>query len=155
MRIRLLAIGSKLATWVNEGVDEYLKRFPSSCTLELIEIPAEKRLAHSTPERLMEREGEKLLKVIKPGNRVIALAINGEPWNTEKLAKNLAEWKNEGRNIDMLIGGPDGLSEACYKKADTRWSLSPLTLPHPLVRIVVAEQLYRGVSILQNHPYHR
>lgn len=164
MRIRLLAVGNKLPSWVEEGFNEYLKRFPDSCYVELVEIPAEKRSKQTNPrlkqagssiQQLIDREGEKLLAAIKPGNRVVALEITGQLWSTEQLATHIDKWKNEGRNIDMLIGGPDGLSAACIKKADTKWSLSPLTLPHPLVRIVVAEQLYRAVSILQNHPYHR
>lgn len=155
MRIRLLAIGNKLSSWVEEGFKEYVKRFPASCYLELVEIPAEKRSKQSDIQRLIDKEGEKLLAAIKPGNRVIALEVNGQLWSTEKLADNLKNWQGEGRNIDLLVGGADGLSKACLKKADIHWSLSPLTLPHPLVRILVAEQLYRAVSILQNHPYHR
>jgi len=155
MRIRLLAIGNKLSSWIEEGFQEYVKRFPASCYLELIEIPAEKRSKQSDIERLIEREGEKLLTAVKSGNRIIALEVTGQLWTTEKLAENLKNWQSEGRNIDMLVGGADGLSKACLKKADIQWSLSPLTLPHALVRILVAEQLYRAVSILQNHPYHR
>lgn len=155
MRIRLLAIGNKLPRWVEEGFQEYVKRFPASCYLELIEIPAEKRSKQSVIQQLVEREGEKLIAALKPGNRVIALEVKGQLWSTEKLAEHLQHWQGEGRNIDMLVGGPDGLSPACLQKAEIKWSLSPLTLPHPLVRILVAEQLYRAVSILQNHPYHR
>jgi 23S rRNA (pseudouridine1915-N3)-methyltransferase len=165
MRIRLLAVGNKLPSWVEEGFNEYLKRFTTSCYLELIEIPAEKRgkQAHprlkqtgvSSTQQLIDREGEKLLAAIKPSNRIIALDVNGQLWSTEELASQVKKWQNDGRNIDILIGGPDGLSSACLKKAETKWSLSPLTFPHPLVRIVVAEQLYRAISILNNHPYHR
>lgn len=160
MRIRLLAVGNKLPSWVEEGFNEYLKRFPASCYLELIEIPPEKRNPRLAPagaltQKLIAREGEKLLAAIKPTHRVIALDVKGQLWSTEKLATQVEKWQNEGQHIDMLIGGPDGLSAACLKKAEIKWSLSPLTLPHPLVRIVVAEQLYRAVSILQNHPYHR
>ncbi len=158
MRIRLLAIGNKLPSWIEEGFNEYRKRFPASCSLELIEIPAEKRtprLKEAGLQQLIDREGEKLLTAIKPGNRVITLEVQGQLWTTEKLANHIKTWQSEGRNIDMLIGGPDGLSKACSNKAEIKWSLSPLTLPHPLVRIIVAEQLYRAVSILQNHPYHR
>lgn len=155
MRIRLLAIGNKLPDWVQEGVQEYLKRFPAFCSIELIEIAAEKRSKQSVIQRLVEREGEKLIACLKPGNLVIALEVKGSLWSTEKLSEQLQTWQDRGQNIDMLIGGPDGLSSACIKKADIKWSLSPLTLPHPLVRIIVAEQLYRAFSILQNHPYHR
>lgn len=155
MRIRLLAIGNKLPSWINEGMQEYVKRFPASCYLEVVEIPAEKRTKQTHPSVLIEREGEKLLAAVKPNTRVVALAIKGQMISTEKLAANLKDWQLEGRHVDMLIGGPDGLSNACLQKAEMHWSLSPLTLPHPLVRVIVAEQLYRAVSILQNHPYHR
>ncbi|MHB1948266.1 MAG: 23S rRNA (pseudouridine(1915)-N(3))-methyltransferase RlmH [Gammaproteobacteria bacterium] len=155
MHIRILAIGNKMPSWVNTGYQEYAKRFPPSCTLELVEIPAEKRTKQSDIARLTEREGEKILNLIKPGNRVIALDVLGKAWSTEQLAKNLEAWHHEGRNIDLLIGGPDGLASACLQRAELKWSLSPLTLPHPLVRIVLAEQLYRALTILQGHPYHR
>jgi 23S rRNA (pseudouridine1915-N3)-methyltransferase len=159
MQIRLLAVGNKLPSWVDEGFNEYCKRFSTSCSLELIEIPAEKRGPHTKHmgalQQLIDREGEKLLAAIKPGHRIITLEVTGQLWSTEKLASHIEKWQGEGRHIDMLIGGPDGLSEACSRKADTKWSLSPLTLPHPLVRIIVAEQLYRAVSILKKHPYHR
>ncbi len=155
MLIRLLALGNKLPTWVNAGYQEYAKRFPPSCQLELVEIPAEKRSKQSHIPDLIEREGQKLLQQIKPGNLVIALDVKGASWSTEKLAENVKSWHMNGRNIDLLVGGPDGLSAASLQRADIKWSLSPLTLPHPLVRIVLAEQLYRALTILQNHPYHR
>ncbi len=155
MLIRILAIGNKMPSWVTEGYLEYAKRFTSSCFLELVEIPAEKRLKQSNIPKLIELEGNKLLSAIKPGNRVIALDVKGHSWSTPELATQMKNWHMEGRNIDLLIGGPDGLSSACLQKADIKWSLSPLTLPHPLVRILLAEQLYRAMSILQNHPYHR
>lgn len=155
MLIRILAIGTKMPSWVTEGYNEYAKRFPPSCKLELIEIPAEKRAKQSDLKRLTQREGEKILSTIKPNNRVIALDVHGQPWNTLQLSEHLKVWHLEGRNIDLLIGGPDGLAPDCLKKAETKWSLSPLTLPHPLVRIVLAEQLYRALTIMQGHPYHR
>lgn len=155
MNIRIIAIGNKMPSWVTEGYQEYSKRFPASCTLELHEIPAEKRMKPGDIPRITQREGEKILAAIKPGNRVIALDVLGKSWSTEQLASHLKTWQQEGRDVDLLIGGPDGLAEACLKKAEMRWSLSPLTLPHPLVRILLAEQLYRAVTILQGHPYHR
>lgn len=155
MLIRMLAIGTKMPSWVDAGFNEYAKRIGSGTTLELCEIPAEKRLKNSDIQRLTDKEGEKLLAAIKPGNRVIALDVKGHAWSTEQLASQLKSWQADGRNIDLLIGGPDGLAKSCLAKADLKWSLSPLTLPHPLVRIVLAEQIYRALSILQNHPYHR
>lgn len=152
MLIRILAIGNKMPDWVEKGYQEYAKR----CTaLQLVEIPAEKRTKTSDIKRLIEREGEKLLAASKPSHRMIALDMKGHSWTTEQLASRLDQWQHEGQNIDLLIGGPDGLSNACLQKAYSKWSLSPLTLPHPLVRIVLAEQLYRAWTILQGHPYHR
>jgi 23S rRNA (pseudouridine1915-N3)-methyltransferase len=155
MLIRLLAIGNKMPAWIEQGFQEYAKRFPPACQLDLVEVPAAKRTKNSNSERLIVQEGEKLLAAIKPGNQVIALAVKGQLWNTEQLAQHLKNWQSSRCNIDMLIGGPDGLSQNCLQKAATHWSLSPLTLPHSLVRVLLAEQLYRAVSILQQHPYHR
>ncbi len=155
MIIRILAIGTKMPSWVNDGFNEYAKRFTGACSLVLCEIPAEKRPKNADVPRIIEREGEKLLAAIKPGHHVIVLDVKGQSWSSEQLATHIKHWQSDGRHIDMLIGGPDGLSHACLQKAETKWSLSPLTLPHPLVRIILAEQLYRAVSILQNHPYHR
>lgn len=151
MLLRILAIGNKMPSWVTTGYQEYAKRFP----LELIEIPAEKRLKQSDIAKLTQLEGQKMLSLIKPSNRVIALEVKGQSWSTEQLAEQLKTWQLEGRNIDLLIGGADGLAPECLQRAEIKWSLSALTLPHPLVRILLAEQLYRAHTILQNHPYHR
>jgi len=155
MHIRILAVGTKMPTWITAGYEEYAKRFPSSCSLSLIEIPAEKRLKQSDIEQLTQREGEKILRLLKPNHRVIALDVRGKPWSTEQLAENLATWQQQGRHLDFVIGGPDGLAGKCLEKAELKWSLSSLTLPHPLVRIILVEQLYRALMILQGHPYHR
>lgn len=155
MRIRLLTITHKSPSWIQEGYEEYAKRLPASCALDLIEIAAEKRTANTDIKRLLEREGEKMLNAIKPNHRVIALDVKGELWTTEQLAHQLTAWQHDGRNVDLLIGGPDGLSPLCLQKAEQKWSLSPLTFPHILVRVMIAEQIYRAWSILQQHPYHR
>jgi 23S rRNA (pseudouridine1915-N3)-methyltransferase len=155
MIIRILAIGNKMPSWVNEGFQDYVKRFTSGCSLELYEIPAEKRSKNVDIPRIVERESEKLLAAVKPTHHVIALDVKGLAWTTQQLAEELKTWQTDGRHVDLLIGGPDGLSKTCLQKVHGKWSLSSLTLPHPLVRIILAEQLYRAVSILQNHPYHR
>ncbi|SRR5579883_756220 len=155
MRIRLLTITHKSPAWIQEGYEEYAKRLPASCMLELIEIPAEKRTTNADLKRLTEREGEKMLAVIKPQHHVIALDVRGKLWSTEQLAKELANWQQEGRHLDLLVGGPEGLAPACLQKAETIWSLSPLTFPHILVKLIVAEQIYRAWSILQQKAYHR
>ena len=155
MRIRLLTITHKSPSWLSEGYTDYAKRLPPTCALELVEIPAEKRTTNTDIARLTDREGEKMLAAIKPGNRVVALDVKGKLFTTEQLAEQLAHWQQDGRNVDLLVGGPDGLAPACLQKADQSWSLSPLTFPHFLVRLIVAEQIYRAYSILTNHPYHR
>lgn len=155
MRIRILTITQKAPVWISAGFKEYAKRVHSSCTLELVEIPAEKRTANADLKRIVDREGDKMLAAIKSNHRVIALDVKGALWSTEQLAKHLSDWQLGGQNIDLLIGGPEGLAPQCLQKASQTWSLSPLTFPHMLVRIIVAEQLYRAWSILQQHPYHR
>jgi 23S rRNA (pseudouridine1915-N3)-methyltransferase len=155
MLIRLIAVGNKMPGWVTTGFQEYVKRLPSGYALKLMEITPEKRMKQGDIPRIMEKEGEKILSLLKPGNLVVALDVQGQSWSTPELAVSLKHWHDENRDVDLLVGGPDGLSSACLKEAHQKWSLSPLTLPHPLVRIMVAEQLYRAWSILHNHPYHR
>jgi 23S rRNA (pseudouridine1915-N3)-methyltransferase len=155
MRIRLLTITHKSPSWIQEGYAEYAKRLPPTCALELIEIPAEKRLPHADIKRLTEKEGEKMLAAIKTNHHIIALDVKGKAWTTEQLSQQLANWQQAGRHVDLLIGGPDGLAPECLKRANETWSLSPLTFPHILVKLILAEQLYRAWSILQQHPYHR
>ncbi len=141
--------------WVNTGTDEYAGRMPPQCQLLIREIAAEKRTKNSDLNRIRQSEGEKLLAAIPDGNLVITLDVKGKPWSTEQLAQQLDSWMMSGRDVSLLVGGPEGLSPACLQRAEQSWSLSPLTFPHPLVRIVVAEQLFRAWSILTNHPYHR
>jgi 23S rRNA (pseudouridine1915-N3)-methyltransferase len=155
MRLRLIAIGQKMPEWVVVGFNEYAKRLPADFSLDLIEIPLTKRAKNSDVVRAMKREGEAMLAAINPHDFVIALEVTGKSWSTEILAEKLTVWRGEGKNISLLVGGPEGLDESCIKRANASWSLSALTLPHPLVRIVLAEQLYRAWTILQNHPYHR
>jgi 23S rRNA (pseudouridine1915-N3)-methyltransferase len=155
MKIRLLTITHKLPAWIQTGYQEYAKRLPPAYALELIEIPAEKRTANANLKQLTEREGEKMLALIKSQHRIIALDVQGELWSTEQLADKLARWSQDGRPIDLLVGGPEGLAPACLQRAETKWSLSPLTFPHLLVKLIVAEQMYRAWTILQGHPYHR
>lgn len=155
MRLHLMAVGNRMPGWVETGYAEYAKRLPGDCALELHEIPAGKRGKGADLERLRREEGEKMLALLPKGARVIALEVGGRDWSTEQLAQRLEEWRREGRDVALLVGGPEGLADACRVRADEQWSLSRLTLPHPLVRIVLAEQLYRAWSITQGHPYHR
>lgn len=155
MKIRLLAVGQKMPGWVSEGYAEYAGRMPPECRLELLELPLAQRSKSQPVERAMQQERDRILSALTGQERLVALDVRGKSWSTEQLSDELAEWLAGGRDIALAIGGPDGLAPAVTERAEKRWSLSPLTLPHPLVRIVVAEQLYRAMSILRNHPYHR
>lgn len=155
MKIRLLAVGTKMPEWINIGFDDYAKRLTDDVRLEVVEIPAGKRGKNADIARLTEKEGEAQLAAIGSNDRVIALEVGGQALSTEELSKMLGHWLQEGRNISLLIGGPEGLSPAASARADQQWSLSRLTLPHPLVRVLLAEQLYRAWTLLKGHPYHR
>lgn len=155
MKLQLVAVGTKMPAWVTSGFEEYQRRFPRDLSLELVEIPAGKRGKNADIERILHREGEQMLEAIAKSARIVTLDIPGRPWTTPQVAKQLTRWQHDGRDVAILIGGPEGLAPACKAAAEQSWSLSPLTLPHPLVRIVVAESLYRAWSINNNHPYHR
>ncbi len=155
MQIHLVAVGNRMPGWVTEGYQEYAKRLPPECRLVLREITPGKRLKNADITRIRAEEGERILAAIAPEDHVIALEVLGKGWSTETLAEQLGQWQRDGRRIALLVGGPDGLSSPCRDRADQQWSLSPLTLPHPIVRIVVAEQIYRAWSWLNRHPYHR
>lgn len=155
MRIRLLAVGTRMPAWVDEGFADYAKRLSGDMSLELVEITAGKRLKATDLARVKEQEGEALLAALRPQERVIALDVLGRTLSTDDLADTLRDWQVDGRPAALLVGGPEGLSRAVLERADEKWSLSRLTLPHPLVRIVVAEQLYRAWTLLRGHPYHR
>ncbi|MHA2940037.1 23S rRNA (pseudouridine(1915)-N(3))-methyltransferase RlmH [Vibrio sp. RC27] len=155
MKIQLVAVGTKMPNWVDVGFKEYQRRFPNDIPLELIEIPAGKRGKNADIARILDKEGEAMLNAIVKGSRIVTLDIPGKPWDSHQLAHQLDRWKLDGRDVAILIGGPEGLAPACKQAAEQSWSLSPLTLPHPLVRVVMAESLYRAWSITTNHPYHR
>jgi len=155
MRIHLIAVGSRLPRWVETGYAEYVNRLPPECRLQLTEIPAARRGQRSAVARAQHSESERLLAAVPAKARVIALAEQGTHWDTRELAGQLAAWLRDGRDVALLVGGPEGLTPACRARAEQHWSLSRLTFPHPLVRIIVAEQIYRAWSLLQHHPYHR
>jgi 23S rRNA (pseudouridine1915-N3)-methyltransferase len=155
MKLNLIAVGTKMPNWVTQGFEEYSKRMPRECKLLLNEIAPAKRSKTANSAQWMQEEGQRILTQVDSSQHVVTLDVKGKPWTTEQLAEQLANWQANGRDVSLLVGGPDGLSQDCYQRADQSWSLSPLTLPHPLVRIVLAEQLYRAWTILQNHPYHR
>lgn len=155
MKIQLIAVGNKMPSWVTTAFEDYRSRFPKDMPLELIEIPAGKRTKNADIARILDKEGEQMLANCGKGNCIITLDIPGKPYTTHNLAQQLERWKTDGRDVSLLIGGPEGLSPACKAVAEQSWSLSPLTLPHPLVRVIVAESLYRAWSLTTNHPYHR
>lgn len=155
MRIRIIALGTKMPAWVEAGYEEYAKRLPRDWAVEMLALPLASRGKSTSAAAVMEKEADSMLAAIGKGDKVVALEVNGRPWSTEQLAQQLDDWRMTGANYSLLIGGPDGLAQRCRDRADLQWSLSPLTLPHPLVRIVVIEQLYRAYSLLHNHPYHK
>ncbi len=155
MKIHLVAIGDRMPAWVQQGFDEYAKRISGDCKIVLSEVTASKRRKNSDLSKLNKIEGEKMLSAIPRDAHVVALDAVGQQWNTEELSRSLSKWMLAGRDVALMIGGPEGLSPACKLRAQECWGLSRLTFPHPLVRVIVAEQLYRARSILSNHPYHR
>jgi len=155
MQIHLIAVGRKMPQWVEQAYNEYSRRLPRHCSLNLIEITAGKRSKSADVSRINREEGERLLQAIPDGSRVIALVRTGKEKSTEQLSGNMENWLASGQGVALLVGGPEGLSEACLERADECWSLSKMTLAHPLVRVVLAEQLYRAWSIIANLPYHR
>ncbi len=155
MRISVVAVGTRMPDWVERGVAEYGRRLPRELQLVWREIAVGQRGKSGAPGRALEREQEGMLRAIPEGDRVIALDGGGTQFSTAELAEQLRDWMMSGSGVSLLIGGPDGLGADCLSRADQRWSLGRLTLPHPLVRVVLAEQLYRAWTITVNHPYHR
>ncbi len=155
MRIHLIAVGTRMPAWVTAGYQEYARRMPRECSLQLVEIAPGRRSKSGSPEQAREQEGKHQLAALPKDCRVIALDVRGQTWSTETLAGRLQEWLGAGRDVALLVGGPDGLAAECLTRADTSWSLSPLTFPHALVRVLLAEQLYRAWTLGAGHPYHR
>lgn len=155
MRIRLIAVGGKMPGWVTAGWNEYAKRLPAEIQLELVEIPLATRRKNADIKRLIQQEGDAMLARVQPGERIVTLEVNGKSWSSEQLAVELERWQLDARTVNLMIGGPEGLAPQVQARSEQQWSLSPLTLPHPLVRILVSEQLYRASTILDGHPYHK
>lgn len=155
MRILLIAVGTRMPDWVTAGYQDFARRLPRECSLQLVEIPAGRRSKTRTAQQAQQEEGRAMLAALPKDCHVIALEVSGQPWSTSQLAGQMRQWLGSGRDVALLVGGPDGLAADCVARAAGRWSLSALTFPHALVRIVVAEQLYRAWSMIGNHPYHR
>jgi 23S rRNA (pseudouridine1915-N3)-methyltransferase len=155
MKIHLIAVGEKMPAWVKSGFKEYAERMPRECKLVLHEIAAGRRAKNADIARLVREEGSKLIAAVPKGARIVALDRQGTEFNTEQVAAELKAQLARGSDLALLLGGPEGLSDECLARATATWSLSKLTLAHPLVRVVAAEQIYRAWSILKNLPYHR
>jgi 23S rRNA (pseudouridine1915-N3)-methyltransferase len=155
MRARLIAVGERMPGWVAEGFAEYRKRLSHELPLELTELKPGVRGKGRDDARAIQDEGEAMLAALPHDIHVIALDGRGKTWSSEDLAAQLERWRMSGRDVAFLIGGPDGHSAEVLARADQSRSLGPLTLPHMLVRLVLAEQLYRATTINAGHPYHR
>jgi 23S rRNA (pseudouridine1915-N3)-methyltransferase len=155
MRISILAVGTRMPRWVTDGCNEYQKRMPGHVQVEIKEVEPGQRSGRSNPAGAIRKESERLLKLASAADLTIALDESGRQWGSEELAGQMQSWMQHSPNVALLIGGADGLSAACREQASGLWSLSQMTLPHGLVRVILAEQLYRAWTILQGHPYHR
>ena len=155
MRLHLIAIGPRQPAWVSTAFLDYARRLPAECRLEVTELPLGPRSKEQDAGRALNAEAQRMERTIRPDDWVVALDERGQSWTSRVLAARLEAWMASGRDVALLMGGPDGLAPACKMRAHEQWSLSPLTLPHGLARVVVAEALYRAHSLLRGHPYHR
>jgi 23S rRNA (pseudouridine1915-N3)-methyltransferase len=153
MRIRILSISERQPDWVNQAFAEYTRRLPKHLAPELIDLPLAKRREDIV--RAKAEEAERLLAAVPKSAHIVALDERGIEWSSVQLSEQLGQWQQSGNDIALLIGGPDGLAPEVLSSARQRWSLSRLTLPHGMVRVLLAEQIYRAYSILEGHPYHR
>lgn len=155
MKFKVLAVGPKMPGWVVEGTHDYLKRLPRDLTVDFVPLSLGSRGKNQPIAKAIEQEGDSMLAAIRDTDHVVALDLAGKLWSTDELSQQLQTWREDAKDVCLLIGGPDGLDARCLARADQKWCLSNLTLPHPLVRVLLAEQLYRAWSITQNHPYHK
>ena len=154
MKLRILSVGHKMPGWVEDGCKEYLKRMPREVAVEIVEIKPDKRGSGKNSEQVQEVESKRILEAAGR-DFLIALDEHGQEVTTLQLADRMQKWLGDGRDVSLVIGGADGLHQDVKMRADWLWSLSKLTLPHAMVRVLLAEQLYRAWSVLNNHPYHR
>jgi len=155
MKIRILAIGSRPDGWVQDGVRMYLDRLPVPFRPELVEIPLSTRSSNGDPAVAQAKEGRRILDRLKPGEHMVALDEHGRSWSSVELARQLDQWQQNQPALAFVIGGPEGLAAEVKARANQTWSLSALTFPHGLVRVILLEQLYRAWTILKGHPYHK
>ncbi|MCG8413020.1 MAG: 23S rRNA (pseudouridine(1915)-N(3))-methyltransferase RlmH [Pseudomonadales bacterium] len=155
MKLKLICVGDRMPIWVQQGTDEYAKRIQRELGFSLVEVPIARRSKALSVEKCLDKEAADLLAKIGPNDYVVALEVTGKAFTTEGFAAEIERLRDQGQNLCLLIGGPDGLAERILQRANGKWSLSRMTLPHPLARVLLVEQLYRAASILKGHPYHR
>lgn len=155
MHIRLIAVGDRQPAWVDQALDTYARRMPRQWGFRLEVVGTCRRPGDGDVAKARATEGRKVLDKLRSTEQVVALDERGRQWSTAELADRLREWQGAGCDLSFVIGGPDGISPECLGRADLRWSLSRLTLPHGLARVLVAEQLYRAWTVITGHPYHR
>lgn len=155
MKISLLTLGHKMPEWVNVAFQTYNDRLPNHLKIHIVEMTAVSRQKGLSVPQIKLKEADLISKQLKPGSLNIALDEHGKQLKTSDLAKQLANWQMVGQDVNIIVGGADGLDSSITQRADQTWSLSKLTFPHQLVKVIVAEQLYRAYSLLNNHPYHR
>jgi 23S rRNA (pseudouridine1915-N3)-methyltransferase len=155
MRLRVIAVGTRMSEWVQAAFSDYTRRLRGADALELVEVPVARRSGAGDAPRAMAAEAQRILGLLGAREYAVALDERGRSFTTLQLADWLAERRQEGAPVSFIIGGPDGLDPAVLQRAQLRWSLSTLTFPHALVRVLLAEQLYRASTVLAGHPYHR
>jgi len=155
MVIHFITVGQKMPKWVQDGYAEYAKRLPKSCAIKLVELPMAQRGKTGSADKYKAEEAKKILAAIPKGAQLIVLDEHGQQVTTKGLAVKLEDWLASGQDVALVVGGPDGLEQSLIQQAKWKWGLSKLTMPHPMVRILVAEQIYRAYSVINNHPYHR
>ncbi len=155
MKLELIALGNRPPEWVSLGIDEYRRRMPRECSIEMTEIAIPKRTKNTPPDKSRRQEAEKIEGARRPGARTVAMDVAGRMWSTEELSERLRSWLSEYQLVQFVIGGPDGLQEDLVSTADDVWSLSRLTFPHFMVPVLMVEQLYRAWTVIKGHPYHR
>lgn len=155
MKLYVIAVGNRMPNWVETAWDDYAKRMPSDCAIELKEIKPEPRTSGKTPAQMMQAEAKRIESAIPQNALRVVLDEHGKDITTVQLAQHLEQWKHSGQDVAIIIGGPDGLDASIKNAGGTKLRLSSLTLPHPMVRVLLVEQLYRAWSITVNHPYHR
>ncbi|MFH0934688.1 MAG: 23S rRNA (pseudouridine(1915)-N(3))-methyltransferase RlmH [Pseudomonadota bacterium] len=155
MKLLILAVGNRMPSWITEGFNEYAKRMPREARIELLEIKPEARNSGKTATQIMEAEAQRIKAALPPSALCIALDERGATPTTKHLAQQMQDWMQQGRDVAFVIGGADGLHESVKQQAQQLLALSAFTLPHGMVRVLLAEQLYRAHSLMHNHPYHR